>query len=366
VYERETALVRAVEKVMPSVVSIRIERSSSWGKKDGIGTGIIVDERGYAVTNAHVVAGAARVVVAMQDKNEVVASVVISDPSNDLAILRLPAGKAYKALGIGPGSDLKLCETVIAIGHPYGYTNTVTTGVISALGRAIDMPNGETLRNLTQHSASINPGNSGGPLVNINGELIGLNVALRDGAQGIAFALNADSVQKFLARHLSSKKVSKVAHGLSVNEVVSKSVGQGRQRVVVEEVGSDSPAAQAGLKSGDVIVSLSGRVVSNRFDVERAFWAHKAGDKVEATVLRAGHETSLALKLIPGSEPKRQRNELKRRPEQRRGLFQPPRPFPSHRSASGRLTLPRTSASPATGAATLPGRSPADRAPGRR
>jgi len=301
-YNRETALVVAVQKVMPCVVSVKTEKNNSWGKKDGIGTGVLVDERGYVVTNRHVVAGASRVLLVLQDKTEVVAQVLVEDSRNDLAILKLPGRKTYPAISFGPGTDLKLCETVIAIGHPYGYTNTVTTGIISALDREITMPGGERLTNLTQHSACINPGNSGGPLVNINGELIGINVALREGAQGIAFALNSDSVQQVLSKHLSANRLSKVRHGLVVRETVVKPTGQSRQRVVVEKVASESPAAEAGLKSGDVIVKLAGRSVSNRFDVERAFWAYKAGDKVEATILRAGYEKSLALTLLRGSD----------------------------------------------------------------
>jgi serine protease Do len=301
-YKRETPISKAVKKVMPSVVSIKTEKNNSWGKKDGIGTGVVVDERGYVVTNRHVINGAVRILVVLQDKTEVSVQPVLEDAQNDLAILKLPAGKTYRATSFGPGSDVELGETVIAIGHPYGYTNTVTTGIISSLGREITMPGGERLTNLIQHSACINPGNSGGPLININGELIGINVALREGAQGIAFALNADSVQKVLSRHLSANKLSQVQHGLVVKENVVSPEGQGRQQVVIEKVASASPAGEAGLKSGDVIVKLAGRTVTNRFDVERAFWAYKAGDKVEATVIRAGHETSLALTLIRGTE----------------------------------------------------------------
>jgi serine protease Do len=301
-FNRETALVLAVQKVMPSVVSIKTEKNNSWGKKDGIGTGVLVDERGFVVTNRHVITGAARIVVALQDKSEVNAQVVIEDANNDLAILKLPGDKTYTAIHFGPGTDLKLCETVIAIGHPYGYTNTVTTGIISSLGREITMPGGERLANLTQHSACINPGNSGGPLLNINGELIGINVALREGAQGIAFALNADSVQQVLARHLSASKLSQVCHGLLVKETVVKPTGVARQQVVIEKVASSSPAADGGLRSGDVILTLAGRAVINRFDVERAFWAYKPGDRIEATVLRAGHERNVAMTLSRGAE----------------------------------------------------------------
>src|SRR5205814_1119156 len=126
--------------------------------------------------------------------------------------------------------DLMVGETVIAIGHPYGYQNTVTTGIVSALGREITMPNGETLTNLIQTSASINPGNSGGPLLNINGQLIGINVALRDGAQGIAFALNAETVKEVLRQRLSASRLSGVTTGLRCTEFVQLE-GLDRQHV---------------------------------------------------------------------------------------------------------------------------------------
>lgn len=299
-FNRENPLVLAIRKVKPSIISIKVERQGNWGKKEGIGTGVIFDERGYAVTNRHVVGGASRVQVALADKTEVNAQLVVEDVNNDLAILKLPAGKKYQALGFGPGSDLMEGETVIAIGHPYGYTNTVSTGIISALGREIVMPGDVRLVNLIQHSACINPGNSGGPLVNINGELIGINVALREGAQAIGFALNSDTVKQVLARHMSAAKISKVNHGLTCNELV-QARGQNRQKVVVEKVAGNSAAAEAGLKSGDVIVKLGDRAISNRLDVERAFWDVKPGDKIEATVVRAGQATQVAMTLNPES-----------------------------------------------------------------
>src|SRR5205085_5920300 len=133
------------------------------------------------------------------------------------------------------------------------------------------------------------------PLLNINGELIGINVALREGAQGIAFALNADTVQAVLSKHLSAANVAHVEHGLACRVVVGE--GKVRQQVVVEAVARRSAAAKAGLRKGDVLVKLGGRAVRNRFDLERALWGYKAGDKIEAAVLRGGKETHIALTL---------------------------------------------------------------------
>ena len=199
-----------------------------------------------------------------------------------------------------PASDLMVGEQVIAIGHPYGYTNTVSTGIVSALNREVPMPTGEALTNLIQTTASINPGNSGGPLLNINGELIGINSAVRQDAQGIAFALNADMVQQVLSRHLSAGKIAHVTHGLICHEVVRDEDGDDRVQVVVDEVAAKSPAAAAGLKKGDVLVKVADRKVANRFDVERALWDCKCGDKVELALSRGGKATTVTLALSRG------------------------------------------------------------------
>lgn len=300
-FNRENALVLAIRKVKPSIISIRVERAGNWGgKKEGIGTGIVIDERGYAVTNRHVIAGAQRIQVVLIDRTLVSAELVAEDSKNDLAILKLPGGKKYQPLSFGPGSDLMEGETVLAFGHPYGYDFSVSTGIISALGREITMSGDVHLTNLIQHSACINPGNSGGALVNINGELIGINVALREGAQAIGFAINTDTVKRVLSRHLSAARMSKVEHGLTCTEVVQPR-GPNRQKVVVEKVASNSPAAAAGLKSGDVILKLGNHAVSNGFDVERAFWSYQAGDILEAVVLRGGETTAVALTLPSGN-----------------------------------------------------------------
>ena len=300
-YSRRTPVVEAVQKTRDGIVTIRIEKRGQWGRKDVVGTGVIVDERGYVVTNRHVVGGSESVTVRLCDGTDLVGRVQVEDADHDLAVVRLHTDRKLQALAFAPGSDLLVGEQVIAVGNPFGYSNTVSTGIVSALGREIDMPSGERLRNLIQTNASINPGNSGGPLLNINGELIGINVALREGAQGIAFALNADMVQSVLAKHLSAGRVARVEHGLACREVVPAD-GPARQRAVVRAVAENGPAARAGLRSGDVLVRVGGRVVSNRFDVERALWNSKAGDRVRASVLRDGRETQLELRLTPTPE----------------------------------------------------------------
>lgn len=294
-YPRETPIVKAVRKTQPGIVSIRVEKKSGLSKKESVGTGVIVDERGYVVTNRHVVAGADQLIVRLHDGTELPSVSMVEDSKYDLAILRIQATRKLHSLPLGPGSDLMVGETVIAVGHPFGYTNTVSTGIVSALGRDISLPTGETLNNLIQTNASINPGNSGGPLLNINGEVIGINVALREGAQGIAFALNADTVQQILSRHLSAVKQAKVSHGLACIEKVAAD-GPARQQVVIQEL-AGSNALQSGLKRGDQIVRIGTQIVANRFDVERALWDCKGGEKVALTVAREGKMITVDLTL---------------------------------------------------------------------
>jgi serine protease Do len=289
-YVRKTAIVEAVNKTREGIVTLKVTRDGSWGKREIVGTGVIIDERGFMITNNHVISDAIKIVVTLPDKSKVEASIHASIPRHDLAILRLPVRKKVKALPLGSGGDLMVGETVIAVGNPFGFANTVSTGIVSALEREIPMGD-FSLTGLIQHSASINPGNSGGPLLNINGELIGINVALREGAQSISFAINAETVKDVLARQLSATKISKVRHGLVCKEAVQTEGA--RQQVVVEKVAG----GESLLKEGDVLVKVGNLAPQNRFDVERAFWGYKAGDKVAAVVLRGGKTTTLDITL---------------------------------------------------------------------
>jgi serine protease Do len=190
--ERFTPMVKAIQKAEPSVVGIFFV-----GKEKVNGTGIIIDKRGIIVTNSHVVEKARQVVVHLHDGPKVNGDVILVRPDVDLAFVRINVPNDLPAVPPKEhNKDNKLLrgETVIAIGHPYGYEDTVSAGIVSALGRQIEEPNGVKLINLIQTNADINPGNSGGPLLNIYGELIGINVAVREGANGIAFSIPADTV----------------------------------------------------------------------------------------------------------------------------------------------------------------------------
>jgi serine protease Do len=295
-HDRRSPIVQAVQKTRAGIVTVKVEKAGNWGQREVVGTGVVVDARGYIITNRHVVTGAERITVHTADGDEYKAKLFTEDALHDLAVLSVTGAKRLAELPFAPSGDVMVGETVIAVGHPFGYTNTVSTGIVSAVGREVTMPSGETLTNLIQTDASINPGNSGGPLFNINGELIGINVALREGARGIAFALPADTVQRALAKHLSAGRIARVAHGLVCFERMTDA-GLERQQVIVEQVLENSPAAKAGLQHGDVIVRIGDRPVSNRFDVERALWNLHPGEAIDARVVRDGQTLRAALTL---------------------------------------------------------------------
>ncbi|HVS34497.1 MAG TPA: S1C family serine protease [Gemmataceae bacterium] len=298
-HTRENPVVTAVKKAANSVVTVKVQKHGTYSSKEVSGTGVIVDARGYVLTNCHVVANGAGLKVVLPDGSEVGGEVVVEDASHDMAVVKLPSGK-YQEMTFAPASDLMVGEEIIAIGHPYGYTNTVSTGIVSALNREVSMPSGDVLSGCIQITASINPGNSGGPLLNINGELIGVNSAVRQDAQGIAFALNADMVQQVLATDLSAGKIAHISHGLTCHEVVTGEDGADRVQVVVDEVAAKSPAAAAGLKKGDVLTKIANRTVTNRFDVERAFWDCNCGAKVDVAMQRDGKAMTATLALVKG------------------------------------------------------------------
>ncbi len=297
-HSRRNPVTEAVQKTKASIVTVKVPRQNA---KDLVGTGVIVDEHGYILTNRHVVGGKTAVSVRLDDGTDLEGTVVLGDSSTDLAIVRIQTDKPLTALGLAPISDLMVGETVIAVGHPFGYTNTVSTGIISALGREITMPAGDVLQGLIQTDASINPGNSGGPLLNINGELIGINVALREGAQGIAFAINADTVKQVLRKHLSAVRVAGVVHGLECEDRVVAETGE-RQRVVVADTAGN-------LKRGDEIRFVGSLQVRNSFDLERALWDKKPGQTVELRVMRGGQQLNVVLTLRPAADAVASREE---------------------------------------------------------
>jgi len=257
---------------------------------NGMGTGVIVDPRGYVVTNYHVVEGVRRIEVTLASGRTTAAMLVSHDPRTDLAVIKITVDEPLQVVTLGTSSDLMIGETVLALGNAYGYEHTVTRGIISALHRNVEVSRTQRYDDLIQTDASINPGNSGGPLLNINGEVIGVNVAVRAGAQGIGFAIPIDRVLDVVTKLISVERVDNTWHGL-----VTKSTGS--RGVVVESVRGESPAASVGVKAGDVIVRVGDVPVVRQFDIERALLGRKAGEVVPVTVVRAGAEERITLSL---------------------------------------------------------------------
>lgn len=315
---RETPLVRALKKAKSTVVNIHSEKTARqddvlYGKGkarkvNGMGTGIVVDPRGYIVTNHHVVDGVDALRVTLFNGGTYAARVVSFDRGRDLAIIKIKTGKPLDTMPMGTSSDLMLGESVFAVGNAFGYENTVTAGIVSALSRDVDVNDKQAYKNLIQTDASINPGNSGGPLINMAGEVVGINVAIRAGAQRIGFAIPIDDARKVIAQMLNVEKLDRNFHGLKTRDVKSGK----RRELVVTGAAAKSPAAAAGFKDGDV-VSKAGKVdVLDGADFERALLGRKSGEKVDVVVKRDGKDQTLALTLdrLPGNAVVRANNDV--------------------------------------------------------
>jgi serine protease Do len=301
---RQTPVVEVVKRVRNAVVNIHSERMTradgaqdllalepSQNRVNGMGTGVIIDPRGYIITNQHVVEDVNSLRVRMADGTSLAARVVARDRDADLALLKVDAGTSLAVVPLGTASDLMVGETVIAIGNAYGYEHTVSVGVVSAVGRDVALNKEVSYKALIQTDASINPGNSGGPLLNINGELIGVNVAIRAGAQGIGFAIPVDAVIKSAAAMMDGK-VDGTGLGLGVRDDVHTGSDNGawQRSVIVDRVDAASAAGKAGLQRGDVVTRAGDVAVNSSLDLQRGFLEHIAGDHIALVVKRNGVE----------------------------------------------------------------------------
>ncbi len=259
---RQTPIVRAIQAATPSIVNIRgektVKETGQSGAVDptrrvnGMGTGVVLDPRGYIVTNHHVVSGVREILVTSVGGREYTARLVAHDPATDLAIIKIDPDNDMPVITLGSSEDLMLGETVIAVGNAYGYENTITQGIVSALHRAVQVSDAQYYEDLIQTDASINPGNSGGPLLNIDGEMIGLNVAVRAGAQGIGFAIPVDKVLAVVSSLLAEQAGNSQRHGIQLAAVAVLDSDSSK----IESIEPNSPAATAGLKPGDRIVAV--------------------------------------------------------------------------------------------------------------
>lgn len=260
-----------------------------------LGSGVIIDEDGYIVTSEHVISRATVIKVTLSDESKYTATVVSSDPLEDLAILKIDAPTPLPYVKLGTSKDLMIGETVIALGNPLGLENSVTIGVVSAKNRTITYRGNDgslEYKGLIQTDALINPGNSGGPLININGELIGINTAIVSKAQGIGFAIPVDKVKKTLARLLSFREIKKIWLGIEVEET-----GENGSGVLITKIENDSPAYDAGLKERDMIIEMDSLQISDVLDFKRNMIKKEVGQRVTFKIKRNRMTKRVVVKL---------------------------------------------------------------------
>ncbi len=263
--------------------------------KQPLGSGVIIDEDGYIITNEHVISRATIIKVTLSDESKFNATVVSSDPIEDLAILKIDSPTPLPFVKLGTSKDLMIGETVIALGNPFGLENSVTIGVLSAKNRTITY-RGEAgsleYKDLIQTDALINPGNSGGPLVNINGELIGINTAIVNQAQGIGFAIPVDKVKKTLVTLFSFREIKKIWLGIEVEKPEEE-----RKGVLITEIEDGSPAYNVGLKKGDVIVEMDSLQINGVLDFKKNMIKKDVGQDVTFKINRNDSTKKIVVKL---------------------------------------------------------------------
>src|SRR2546426_5803186 len=315
--EYSRAVIRAVEKVSPAVVNVDVfkrarlrwpgGRAPSPGEdaaereiRAGSGSGFIFTPDGFVLTNSHVVGGAGRVQVTLSDGRRLDAQVVGDDPGTDLAVIRVQA-PGLSAAALGETRGIRPGQLVVAIGNPYGFQCTVTTGVVSALGRSLRSSSGRLIDNIIQTDAALNPGNSGGPLVNSAGQVIGVNTAVILPAQGICFAIASNTAERVTIALIREGRVRRAYLGISAQDIPLP------RRIVrhfdlrhesgarVESVAPDSPAAAGGMRAGDIIVALGNAPVTGVDDLQRLLTGGRIDNALGGVVVRRDRQIQLSL-----------------------------------------------------------------------
>lgn len=296
------AVMGAVDTVAPAVVHIRVAQTDRKGQeRGGSGSGVIVAPDGLILTNSHVVNGAARIEVTTNDGRPLIARVLGNDPDTDLALLRVDAPVTLPAAKLGNSKSLRPGQLVVAIGNPLGFEYTVTAGVVSAVGRSLRSQTGRLIDDVVQTDAALNPGNSGGPLVIASGEVVGINTAVIMGAQGICFAVAANTAELVLSDLVRHGRVRRARIGLAGEQTpvprrVARHHGLDQvSGVLVRSLEPHGPAARAGLMTYDTVVALEDKAVTGVDDLLRRLTAETVGRLVKVTALRRGEKRDFYL-----------------------------------------------------------------------
>lgn len=313
--ERETnlldaysrAVITVVDAVGPTVVGITVSSGQSrrGGNPIAAGSGVIIAPDGYILTNDHVVQNAENLRVRLTDGTDLTAALIGSDPATDLAVIR--ASSAFlPASTMGRSDRLRVGQLAIAMGNPFGFQSTVSTGVVSALGRSLRSTQGRLIDNVIQHTAPLNPGNSGGPLVDSSGEVVGINTAIIAMAQGIGFAIPADTAKWVVSQILTHGRVRRGILGIAAQQrPLDRRIARlhglvNHHAVEVLSVESPSPARRAGMRVGDLIVAIDGSEVQSADDLHRFLSARSIGREVDIDIIR--NQRRRRLKIIPQAD----------------------------------------------------------------
>jgi S1-C subfamily serine protease len=304
------AVIDVVDRVGPAVVGLTV-RSEKPGARShgGSGSGVLVAPDGLILTNSHVAGAASRIEVTTAEGQHLHARLVGDDPDTDLALIRIDEPVTLPAAALGDSKRLKRGQLVIAIGNPLGFESTVTTGVVSALGRSLRARSGRLIDDVIQTDAALNPGNSGGPLVSSRGEVVGINTAVIMGAQGICFAVAANTASFVLGELVRHGRVRRAFIGVSAQQTavpprLRRAVGLNQESaVMVSAVEPASAADRSGLKPGDIVLNLDGVTITGADDLVRALTGEKIGKSVTLDALRGTER--LTLSLVPEERRRR-------------------------------------------------------------
>lgn len=295
-------IISAVEKTKNAVVKIDVFKKGKDGKlqRAGSGSGFIFSSDGFVFTNSHVVQGADKIMVSLLNENEIEGFLIGKDPDTDLAILKIYS-EGYSVAKLGDAEQLQIGQLVIAIGNPYGYQHTVTTGVVSALGRSLMTQSGRLVDNVIQSDAALNPGNSGGPMINTDGEVIGVNTAIIQGAQGLSFSVDINTAKEIASQLIRTGKVFKAYLGLMLQEItLNPKIRQhynltNKKGLFITKIEESSPASRSQLQEGDIIITFHDKPMNSTHELFKELTRKDILDIINISVVRGTELLNLSI-----------------------------------------------------------------------